>query len=337
MNMKTLPTHDNIGNFSRGIYEVDIPELGKPTRGKVRDNWVIERSGKTFRIIVTTDRQSIFVRSVCTVPGKGRVSNLISAFWFDLTKDIIPNHVISIVHPNVLIAKQAVRVVPIELVLRRYIARGLSPTSISLNYFERGRREIYGIKFPNGLLPNQELPMGTIITPTTKATDGHDEELTDDQARTTVDSEFGRGTWKRISVAALSVFERARQYSSDRGLILADTKFEFGIDEGGNIMLIDELLTPDGSRFWTKEGYENNLKTGGDLGLDKEILARWLKEKGFDGKGVVPVIDETIIRKTAEVFERTYEIITGNLLPKPKPNQDLIRKAVLNYLDGVNS
>lgn len=323
----------NTENFSRGLYQVEIPELGEPFRGKVRDNWVIEKGDAKLRIMVTTDRQSAFVRNICTIPGKGQISNLISAYWFERIKDIVQNHMISIPHPNVLIAKQAVAVIPIEVVLRRYMAKGLTQTSVYFNYVERGRREIYGIKFPDGLLPNQEFPMGTILTPTTKAKNGHDQELTEAQAEINVDTQFGNGTWNKVSVVSHAIFETARMRCLEKGLILADTKFEFGIDENGNIMLIDELLTPDGSRFWVKEKYEESFKKGEIPEFNKDILVRWLKEKGFDGKGEVPQIDVGVIEKMLEVYTRPYEMITGKDLPIPISDPALVREIVLKYLN----
>lgn len=333
MNMKKSPNNMNTENFSRGLYRVEIPELGEPFRGKVRDNWVIEKKDAKLRVMVTTDRQSAFVRNICTIPGKGQISNLISAYWFERTKDIVQNHMISILHPNVLIAKQAVAVIPVEVVLRRYMAKGLTRTSVYFNYVERGRREIYGIKFPDGLLPNQEFPMGTILTPTTKAKNGHDQELTGAQAKINVDTQFGNGIWNKVSVASHAIFEIARMYCLEKGLILADTKFEFGIDENGNIMLIDELLTPDSSRFWVKEKYEESFKKGEIPEFNKDILVRWLKEKGFDGKGEVPKIDVEVIEKMLEVYTRPYKMITGKDLPIPISDPSLIREIVLKYLN----
>jgi phosphoribosylaminoimidazole-succinocarboxamide synthase len=247
---------------------INIPELGDPVRGKVRDNWVVENKGSKIRIMVTTDRQSAFIRNICTIPGKGEISNLISEFWFEKTKDIIPNHKIAVPHPNVLIAKQAAKVIPIEVVVRRYMATGVTPTSIYFNYIEKGRREIYGIKFPDGLLPNQEFPMGNILTPTTKALNGHDEELTHDQTLHIVDREFGPGLWEKIDQIAHALFERARVHCLSKGVLLVDTKFEFGIDGNGNLMLIDEVLTPDGSRFWLKDTYEKSIIKNCFIGID---------------------------------------------------------------------
>lgn len=329
--MKTKKPHDK--NFSKGLFQVDIPELGESIRGKVRDNWVIEDRGSKIRVMVTTDRQSVFVRNVCTIPGKGQISNLISEFWFDMTKDIIPNHKLAIPHPNVLISKQALKVIPVEVVIRRFMATAVTPTSVYANYITAGRREIYGIKFPEGLLPNQEFPMGNILTPTTKAVDGHDKELALDEARTIVDKEFGHGTWDEVDRISNLIFEKARIHCFSKGILLVDTKFEFGIDEYGNLMLIDEVLTPDGSRFWLKDKYEENFNNGTVPEFDKDILMRWLKEKGFDGTGQIPLIDAEVKDKMLYIYSELYRIITGKDLPSTETSSEIIRQSVLKYLE----
>ena len=316
-------------NLSEGIFQVDIPKLGKPIRGKVRDNWVINHKGIKKRIIITTDRQSAFVKTVCTIPKKGQISNLISAYWFEQTKKICPNHMIKAIHPNVLIAHQAKIKIPIEVILRRYIAKSTSPTSIYYNYFNRGRRKIYGINFPKDLKPNQELPMGTIITPTTKATNGYDKELTDKKACKIVDNQLGKGTWDKIKSSAYKVFEKARIECLSKGLILADTKFEFGINERGNLMLIDEILTPECSRYWLLNKEKFNKK---NLELDKDIIINWLRKKGFNGKGKIPKIDKLIIKKMAKAYEIPYKMITRRKSPIQISNPNKINRAIMNYI-----
>lgn len=300
-------------NFERGLYQMDIPELGVPIRGKVRDIWTV---GEDFRLMVTTDRQSAYDRHICTVPGKGRVLNLLSAYWFENTQDIVPNHMVAVPHPNVLFAQQAPATLPVEIVLRRFMAKSSTTTSVYYNYAGRERRKIYGIDFPDGLQPNQEFPMGTILTPTTKAETGHDQELTDAQAGEIVDRRLGNGTWNRAKTAAQAIFERARIHCLARGLILVDTKYEFGLDRAGNLMLIDEIHTPDSSRFWLAETYEEKFREGKNPDtFDKEILRRWLAEKGFKGDGPVPKVDSEIIDRMAEAYTVPYKMITGRDLP----------------------
>jgi len=261
------------------LLEIDIPKLGDRIPGKVRDSWIVG----DLRVAVTTDRQSAYNYVVGTIPGKGQVLNLLSAYWFNETSDIIPNHMEKVPHPNVLVSKQAEQTLPVEVIVRRFMARSQSPTSIYHNYAKLGRREIYGIKFPDNLKPNQEFPMGPIVTPTTKSE--ADEELTDDEAREIVDNKLGNGIWNEAKNAALNLFERARTTLSISDIVLADTKYEFGLDKKGQLMLIDEVHTPDSSRYWLKKTYWERFEAGKDpQNFDKEILRRWLGDNGFTGE-----------------------------------------------------
>jgi len=289
--------------------------LGVPIKGKVRDCWIINKEGVDYRAMVTTDRQSAFDKLICTVPGKGQVLNLLSAYWFNKTKDIIANHVVEVPHPNVLIARQAKETFPVEIVLRRYMAKSSTGTSIYHNYVNLERREIYGIKFPDGLQPNQEFPMGTILTPTTKAESGHDQELTDEQALEIVDSKLGNGTWNRAKSAAHKLFEFGYKHCLERGLILVDTKYEVGIDSQGNLMLIDEIHTPDSSRYWLLKTFLQKFMKGETPdAFDKDILRRWLADRGFKGDGPVPQVDRAIINAMLEAYAVPYKMVTGRTL-----------------------
>jgi phosphoribosylaminoimidazole-succinocarboxamide synthase len=241
-------------------------------RGKVRDKFQLPNGDM---LIVTTDRISVGDMVVGTVAGKGAVLNLISAFWFDATADILANHKVSIPHPNAVVARTAVTVLPVEIVLRRYMAASQSTTSVYYQY-TNGARVIYGLTFPEGLKANQELPMGTLITPTTKS-DIHDEPLTDEQAHSLVDAATAAGTWSRVKALALELFERASATFKNNGLILADTKIEFGLDADGQLMVIDELFTPDSSRLWLANSYEERLSQGrGPENFDKEKVRAYL-------------------------------------------------------------
>lgn len=321
-------------NFARGLLTVDIPELGVPKEsGKVRDNYIVEKDGEKFRIMITTDRTSAYDKLICTVPGKGQVLNLISAFWFGKTRDIVPNHMLSFPHPNVLIAHQAEATLPVELIFRRYMARSSTSTSVYHNYANLGRREIYGIKFPDGLEANQEFPMGTVSTPTTKAESGqHDIELTDEEAGDLVDKKLGSGMWAKAKAAGLALFEHGLDYHKQKGLIIADTKFEFGLDKNGELMLIDEVFTPDSSRFWLVNTYGQRFREGKNPdSFDKEILRRWLAENGFTGEGPVPIIPQEIIDQMADAYRVPYEMTTNRRLPKEPTDPHLIRQVVLGY------
>ena len=322
-------------NFSRGLLGVELPGFGSKEEGKVRDNWVVEEFGE--RISITTDRQSAFDKMICAVPGKGKVLNLLSAFWFENTRDIIPNHMIRVIHPNVLIARQA-RKFRVEIIVREYMARSSTTTSIYHNYHNLGRREIYGIKFPEGLRANEKFKEA-IITPTTKGEGGrHDEELTGEGARDLVDSEFGNGMYSRAEDASLKLFERGARYHGKRGLILADTKYEFGVDKDGRLMLIDELYTPDSLRLWLSATYQQRIENGENPdAFDKEILRRWLAQNGFTGQeGTrVPIVDPEIIDKMSMAYQAPYSMITGSNLPEtptdPLALEREIQQAVNKY------
>lgn len=315
-------------NFTGGLLTIDIPELGSKTQGKVRDIYRVDSS----LVMITTDRQSAYDRMVCTVPGKGQVLNLLSAFWFRETRGIFPNHLVAVPHPNVMIVREAEETLPVEVVLRRYVARSSTSTSIYYNYFELGRRKIYGIKFLDGLRSNQELP-GTILTPTTKSKEGHDEELTDKNAQEIVDGKFGRGTWTKTKTAAFALFEKARSHHRERNLILVDTKYEIGIADG-ELMLIDELHTSDSSRLWKADTYQERFERGEDPEtFDKEILRRWLAQQAefARGKGKVPRVSPEVIEQMAAAYRAPYEMITGQQLLENSSDPAQIRQAVLNY------
>ncbi len=324
-NSKDAPSE----NYARGLKSIEIPQLGEAKRGKVRDSWIIGDK----RVMVTTDRTSAYDRAICTVPGKGAVLNKLSEFWFQETADIIPNHVISVPHPNVLVARQAKRTLPVELVLRRYMAKSSSPTSVFSQYKE-GKRIIYGIKFPDELVPNQEFPMGTIVTPTTKAEYGkRDLPLTDAEAKKIVDSENGKGTWKKVVKAALQIFERGRERAAKAGLILVDTKYEFGIDLDDKLMLIDEVHTPDSSRYWLSDTYQKRFKSGETPDtFDKEILRRWLSENGFEGNGDVPKVDPKVIDQMSEAYKVPYKKLAGKKLKESPVDSKTIIDSIANYI-----
>ena len=239
---------------------VDIPELGQKIQGKVRDIYRRQLNGHTARVLITTDRLSAFDRVLGAVPYKGQVLNQLSAFWFDQTADVIGNHVIDIPDPNVTIAHEC-EALPVEVIVRGYIT-GVTKTALWYRY-SLGERVIYGHKFPEGLEKNQKLPEA-IITPTTKGgPTGHDERLTCDEV---VDSGLlDRATWDKVQAAALEIFRRGQAIAGEAGLILVDTKYEFGRLPSGEVVLIDEVHTPDSSRFWKVDSYEARLAIGDEV------------------------------------------------------------------------
>ncbi|OGD86663.1 hypothetical protein A2Z23_01915 [Candidatus Curtissbacteria bacterium RBG_16_39_7] len=303
---------------------VDIPELGPKTQGKVRDIYKVD--GRL--IIITTDRQSAYDRMICTVPQKGMVLNLFSAFWFNRTRDIAPNHFIESPQPNVMITMEC-EPLEVEMVARRHIT-GTTTTSIGYQYFEQGKREIYGYKFPDGLRMNECLPdsMGLIITPTTKARAGsHDVPLTEKEAAEIV----GKARYELMRIYTIGLFEFAEKVCLTSDLIIHDTKIEFGIDRNGFLRVIDELFTPDSSRFWGRAGYEERFQAGlQPVTFDKDILRRWLADQGFRGDGPVPTVDPEIILAMQQAYVAPYEMITGQKLPDSKlSDPSIIRQAVL--------
>ncbi|OGE65073.1 phosphoribosylaminoimidazolesuccinocarboxamide synthase [Candidatus Daviesbacteria bacterium RIFCSPLOWO2_02_FULL_36_7] len=296
---------------------VNISNLGKKYSGKVRDFYIVD--GK--RIIITTDRQSAFDVILGHIPYKGAVLNLLSAFWFEKTKDIVPNHIISIPDPNVTIGKDAA-LIPIEMVVRGYIS-GVTNTSIWGSY-QKGERVIYGIKFPEGLKKNQKLPT-PVITPTTKASKGHDERLTEKEIleRKIVSPKI----WKQMKETTLKLFERGTKICDKAGIILVDTKYEFGL-LNGKLILIDELHTPDGSRFWIKKTYKERFEKGIEPeNFDKEFLRLWYVSRGYKGDGEPPKMSKELIVDLSKRYIAIYEKLTGKKFKVFKyPIEERIKK-----------
>jgi phosphoribosylaminoimidazole-succinocarboxamide synthase len=294
------------------LSDATIPELPDHYRGKVRDNYDLP-DGR--RIIIATDRLSAFDRIVTAIPFKGQVLTQIARFWFDATRDVCPNHVVEYPDPNVLVCRR-LTIMPVEIVVRDYLT-GTTATSIWPMYKE-GRREIYGIRFPDGLRENQELP-ATIITPTTKAFDGgHDEPLTPDEIT-------GRGLlthqqWANICDLALALFAHGRAIAEERGLILVDTKYEFGFDDAGQIVLADEIHTPDSSRYWIRESYAQHFAAGQPPeSLDKDFVRRWVSERCDPYRDSIPEIPRDVILEAARRYIGVFETITGQSFAPPEP------------------
>ena len=278
---------------------VNIKDFGKKIQGKVRDIYV--QGDK--RILIATDRISAFDINLGYIPQKGKVLNLLAAFWFEKTKDIIKNHLISVPDPNVSIVKSA-KLIPIEMVVRGYIT-GVTNTSIWGSY-KKGERVIYGIEFPEGLEKNQKLPK-PVITPTTKAEKGHDERLTEKEILKIVPAKL----WKQMKKAALALFARGQKICEKAGIILVDTKYEFGLLDG-KLILIDEIHTPDSSRFWIKKTYLERFKKGLEPeNFDKEILRLWYAKRGYKGDGKPPKMSKKLIADLSQRYMAIYEKITG--------------------------
>ncbi len=278
--------------------------LGERRQGKVRD--IYSLSDKR-RLLVTTDRLSAFDRVLGLVPYKGQVLNQLSAFWFAQTQDILPNHLLSLPDPNAAIVREC-EALPVEIIVRGYIT-GVTTTSLWYHY-SRGVRELYGLTLPEGLRKNDRLPQ-PIITPTTRATGpgGHDERIT---GREIVERGLvPEGIYRQIERAALAVFARGSEIAARAGLILVDTKYEFGLWEG-RLTLIDEVHTPDSSRFWRADTYAERLAAGEEPdSYDKELVRLWYAERGYTGDGEPPAWSADLAVQAAQRYIDVYERLTG--------------------------
>jgi len=281
----------------------DIGLAGKRS-GKVRD-WYPLGGGK--RLIVTTDRLSAFDRTLAAVPFKGQVLNQLAAWWFGQTADIIGNHLVSMPDPNAIVAVEA-EPLPIEVIVRGYIT-GVTTTALWYRY-SLGERSIYGYDFPEGLRKNQALP-APIITPTTKGgPTGHDERLTCDEV--VGQGHLDEATWATVSRAALALFARGQERAKAAGLLLVDTKYEFGRAPDGSIILIDEAHTPDSSRFWKAESYAFRQESGIEPEcFDKEFVRLAFAELGYRGDGPVPPVRDSLWDETSALYRSAYERLTG--------------------------
>ncbi len=309
-----------LGAYSDYVLEdATIPELPNHYRGKVRDNYDLP-DGR--RIIIASDRISAFDINLASIPLKGQVLTQTARFWFEKTADLCPNHIIEYPDPNVAVCRK-LSILPVEIVVRDYLA-GTTGTSI-LSLYKQGQREIYGIRLPDGMRDNQKLPQ-TIITPTTKAFHGgHDEPLT---AREIVERGLLTAEqWQTVSDYALALFARGREMAAERGLILVDTKYEFGIDETGRIMIADEIHTPDSSRYWFAESYPQRFEAGERPdSFDKDFVRSWVVARCDPYKDPVPEIPAEVILETSRVYIDAYERITGQAFALPDPGVPVLER-----------
>ena len=313
--------------LDRALDDATIPELPNHYRGKVRDNYDLP-DGR--RIIIASDRLSAFDINIAAIPFKGQVLTQTARFWFDRTADLCPNHVLDYPDPNVVVCKR-LDILPVEIVVRDYLA-GTTATSV-WSMYKAGRREVYGVLLPDGLRENQKLPQ-MLITPTTKARDGeHDEPVT--PAEILDRGVLSRAQWDTVSRAALALFARGRELAAQRGLILVDTKYEFGTDREGNILLADEVHTPDSSRYWFEASYRQRFEAGQPPeSFDKDFLRRWVAARCDPYKEPIPAIPPDVIAATAKVYIDAYETITGETfaLAQPEvPVLDRIRANLKKY------
>ena len=305
---------------------VNLPrEFGKKSQGKVRDIYFYKDS----RILITTDRQSAFDVILGHIPYKGAVLNLLSEFWFEKTKNIVQNHMIASPDVNVMVTRNC-ESIPVEMIVRGYMT-GVTKTSIWHSY-EKGEREIYGIKFPHGLRKNQKLPK-PIITPTTHPKAGsnmHDERSTKEEIikKKIVEKKL----YEQMEKIALKLFDFGSTWAERHGLILVDTKYEFGL-YNGKLMLIDEIHTPDSSRFWIKKTYREKFKKGEEPeNFDKEFLRLWYAERGYKGDGKPPKMPLSLVTALSQRYIAVYEKLTGKKFKKFKyPIANRIRKHIIEF------
>ncbi len=291
-----------------GTGNIDLP-LKLFKRGKVRD--VFEKDDQL--LIVSTDRISAFDYVLPSlIPDKGKVLNQIAAFWFKYTREMIPNHIICdepekldefkefsrIIKKRAVLTKK-LETFPIEAIVRNYIVGSGWKT-----YETSG--EICGVKLPRGLKFADQFPE-PIFTPTTKADHGHDEDLTFEQMKTII----GKENAEKIRSLSLRLFKKASEYAREKGIIIADTKFEFGKDKNGNIILVDEIFTPDSSRFWKEEDYTPGQEPPA---FDKQFVRNYLLNSSWDRNSMPPQLPDDIIAKTRDKYLEIYEILTGNTL-----------------------
>jgi phosphoribosylaminoimidazole-succinocarboxamide synthase len=302
--------------------KLEVP--GGLPRGKVRDFYVTP-DGKR-RVLIATDRLSIFDHGVGLVPYKGQVLNQLSAWWFARTTDIVRNHFLQMPDPNVMVAREA-QMIQLAVIVRGYIT-GVTPTSLWTRY-EAGEREIYDSRLPDGLQKNEALPQ-PIVTATSKSTVGHDDRQA--LSKITVGKyHLAPEAWEQIQALALKLYERGQAVAARGGLILVDSKYEFGVDvETRDFMLVDELHTPESSRYWKADSYASQMALGREPeNLDKEIARLAYKAQGYDGKKPLPPLTETLIVSLSQAFQQVYERLTGETFEAASyPAQGRIERAL---------
>ncbi len=311
-------------NLKNTLTETDFKGVKKVYTGKVRD--IYEKDGQ--KVFITTDRQSAFDRILAAVPFKGAVLNLFSAFWFEQTKDIVQNHLLAVPDPNVMVIRP-VKMFPIEVVVRGYIT-GSTDTSAWVAY-QKGKRMFCGVPLPEGLKKNQKFD-SPILTPNTKS-EKHDEDISREEI-------ISRGLvsevkWNQIEAYALAVFARGQEVAAKHGYILVDTKYEFGEDSAGNVILADEVHTPDSSRYWVTATYQERLARGEEPeNFDKEFLRLWFKSHCDPYKDpVLPAAPDDLVEELAYRYIDIYEKITGKTFDyhADEPIHERIQKNLDQY------
>jgi phosphoribosylaminoimidazole-succinocarboxamide synthase len=284
------------------LKSTDFDFLGPKKIGKVRD---IYDQGDRL-VLVSTDRHSSFDRIIAHIPLKGQILNQLSAWWFEQTRDIVGNHVLAVPDPNVTVAKKY-RMVPVEAVIRGYLT-GVTDTAIWTRY-SAGKREFGDLTLPDGMKKNQRLP-APVFDPTTKE-DAHDRAIT--PAEMIAEGFISAELFEKMKKVALAIFARGQEIAARQGLILVDTKYEFGVDEKGELVLIDEMHTPDSSRYWQRDSYDERFAKGEEPHyFDKEFLRLWFKDNCDPYKdAVLPDAPAELVTEMTRRYVQMYEQITG--------------------------
>jgi phosphoribosylaminoimidazole-succinocarboxamide synthase len=318
--MSTLTQQDLIAAIPHCLTQTDLA-LADKYPGKVRDTYEV---GDGRLLLITTDRQSGFDRMLGAIPYKGQVLNRTSLYWFEQTKHIVANHVLGSPHANALLGRKC-KVLPIEFVVRGYMT-GSTDTSVWTQY-QKGSRNYCGNPLPEGMKKNEKLP-ANIVTPTTKETQ-HDRPITAQEIVT--EAWLTAAQWEFCSTKALEIFAFGQQLAATRGLILVDTKYEFGVAESGEIILIDEIHTPDSSRYWIAESYAERLAAGLEPDMiDKEFFRLWFRERCDPYKdAVLPVAPDELIAELASRYIQLFERITGSVFqPDLRPLEQTVTTAL---------
>ena len=302
-------------------------DFANPYVGKVRDTYDLGE----HLLIVTTDRQSAFDRLLGHIPFKGQVLNQTSLFWFENTQHIIKNHMIDSPHPNAIVTQKCT-VLPIEFVVRGYMT-GSTDTSLWTHY-HNGARDYCGHTFPDGMKKNQQLPTN-VVTPTTKETD-HDRPITPTEI--VAENWLTQEQWDYASQKALELFAYGQQVAAKNGLILVDTKYEFGINSNGDIILIDEIHTPDSSRYWLADSYAERFANGDEPHMiDKEFFRLWFREQCDPyGDDVLPNAPTELVVELSARYIELFERITGQKFVSDGNYStvlDTMRDSIQNYLN----
>ena len=286
-----------IEQLNNTLESVDLNISPDHYHGKVRENYYKDKE----IIMVTSDRVSAFDHVLGTIPFKGQILNEIACFWFDKTKDIVPNHFISSPDPQVLVTKKA-KTLPVEVIVRKYITGSL------WREYTQGINGQYGFMLPDNLVENQKFDK-SILTPSTKAEYGlHDEPISRDEI---VNSLVDEKIYKKAEQYALQLFDLGQKWANEMGLILVDTKYEFGM-YNDELIVIDEIHTPDSSRYWVKDEYEKRFSNNeSQKMLDKENIRQWLIEKGFQGEGPPPKLTDDIRILLASKYIELYKTLLG--------------------------